>query len=169
MKGERAGATIRETAEPDVAEQEVQVRATDRASRAADIAAAWGQIMQDLRDRKQVLTATVFQEGWPSSFDDEVLEVSFPQEPDFYLKEAKNPRHREALGEILEERFGMRPRLEFRGADTDGAARASGGVTNGSDPSARRQPPQDGTTARGRRCISADTRARGGEYRRRGG
>src|SRR5918993_1606145 len=79
-----------------------------------DLNAQWGQILRDLRDRKQVLTATIFAEGRPSSFDDAVLEISFPKEPDFYLKEAGNPRHREALGEILEERFGARPRLEFR-------------------------------------------------------
>ena len=74
----------------------------------------WCQILRDLRDRKQVLTATIFAEGRLSGFDNGVLEISFPKEPDFYLKEAGNPRHKEALGEILEERFGTRPRLEFR-------------------------------------------------------
>jgi DNA polymerase III subunit gamma/tau len=90
--------------------------------------AQWGQILGDLRDRKQVLTATIFAEGRPSSFGEGVLEISFPKEPDFYLKEAGNPRHREALGEILEERFGTRPRLEFRvigenPLESDGSAR----------------------------------------------
>ena len=86
-----------------------------------DLNAQWGQILRDLRNRKQVLTATIFAEGRPSSFDDAVLEISFPKEPDFYLKEAGNPRHREALGEILEERFGARPRLEFRVTGEDPA------------------------------------------------
>jgi hypothetical protein len=86
-----------------------------------DLSAQWGQILRDLRERKQVLTATIFAEGRPSSFDDTVLEISFPKEPDFYLKEAGNPRHREALGEILEERFGARPRLEFRVTGEDPA------------------------------------------------
>ena len=83
--------------------------------------AQWSQILRDLRDRKQVLTATIFAEGRPSGFEEGVLEISFPKEPDFYLKEAGNPRHREALGEILEERFGARPRLEFRVAGEDSA------------------------------------------------
>jgi hypothetical protein len=98
-----------------------------------DLNAQWGQILRDLRDRKQVLTATIFAEGRPSSFDDAVLEISFPKEPDFYLKEAGNPRHREALGEILEERFGARPRLEFRVTGED-PAEDSGPARTESEP-----------------------------------
>ena len=86
-----------------------------------DLNAQWSQILRELRDRKQVLTATIFAEGRPSGFEEGVLEISFPKEPDFYLKEAGNPRHREALGEILEERSGARPRLEFRVAGEDSA------------------------------------------------
>ena len=133
-KGGRTGATIPQTAEPDTVGQEKQgarVEADDGASGIADLAAAWGRIMQDLRDRKQVLTATIFQEGRPSNFDNEVLEVSFPQEPDFYLKEARNPRHGEALGQILQERFGVKPRLELRVAGADGVAGVPGEATNG--------------------------------------
>src|SRR5919112_688534 len=93
----------------------------DRTAGLGDLNAQWGQILRDLRNRKQVLTATIFAEGRPSSFDDAILEISFPKEPDFYLKEAGNHRHREALGEILEERFGARPRLEFRVTGEDPA------------------------------------------------
>jgi DNA polymerase-3 subunit gamma/tau len=95
--------------------------------------AQWSQILRDLRDRKQVLTATIFAEGRPSGFEEGVLEISFPKEPDFYLKEAGNPRHREALGEILEERFGARPRLEFRVAGED-SAEDGGPEGTGSEP-----------------------------------
>ena len=95
--------------------------------------AQWSQILRDLRDRKQVLTATIFAEGRPSGFEEGVLEISFPKEPDFYLKEAGNPRHREALGEILEERFGARPRLEFRVAGED-SAEDGGPAGTGSEP-----------------------------------
>ena len=98
-----------------------------------DLNAQWSQILRDLRDRKQVLTATIFAEGRPSGFEEGVLEISFPKEPDFYLKEAGNPRHREALGEILEERFGARPRLEFRVAGEDPAA-DGGPEGTGSEP-----------------------------------
>jgi DNA polymerase-3 subunit gamma/tau len=105
----------------------------DRMAGLGDLNAQWGQILRDLRDRKQVLTATIFAEGRPSSFDDAVLEISFPKEPDFYLKEAGNPRHREALGEILEERFGARPRLEFRVTGED-PAEDSGPARTESEP-----------------------------------
>jgi DNA polymerase III subunit gamma/tau len=98
-----------------------------------DLNSQWSQILRDLRDRKQVLTATIFAEGRPSGFEEEVLEISFPKEPDFYLKEAGNPRHREALGEILEERFGVRPRLEFRVAGED-SAEDGGPAGTGSEP-----------------------------------
>jgi DNA polymerase-3 subunit gamma/tau len=98
-----------------------------------DLNAQWSQILRDLRDRKQVLTATIFAEGRPSGFEEGVLEISFPKEPDFYLKEAGNLRHREALGEILEERFGARPRLEFRVAGED-SAEDGGPAGTGSEP-----------------------------------
>ncbi|MBD0356693.1 MAG: DNA polymerase III subunit gamma/tau [Rubrobacter sp.] len=98
-----------------------------------DLNAQWSQILRELRDRKQVLTATIFAEGRPSGFEEGVLEISFPNEPDFYLKEAGNPRHREALGEILEERFGARPRLEFRVAGED-SAEDGGPAETGSEP-----------------------------------
>ncbi|CAA9454791.1 MAG: DNA polymerase III subunits gamma and tau [uncultured Rubrobacteraceae bacterium] len=78
------------------------------------VAAQWGQVMRDLKDRKQALTATVFAEGQPATLDNGVLVVTFPEESDFYIKEAGKPRHSEALGEVLESRLGVRPRFEFR-------------------------------------------------------
>ena len=78
------------------------------------VAAQWGQIIQDLKDGKQALTATVFAEGRPSSLHDGLLVITFPEESDFYAKEAGKPRHSEALGKVLEGRLGTRPRLEFR-------------------------------------------------------
>ena len=114
------------------------------------VAAQWGQIIQELKDRKQALTATVFAEGLPSSFDDSVLEITFPKESDFYVREAGKSRHGEALGDILERRFGIRPRLEFRVAGADGPATAGApstkppaeGANEGSSP-ARPRPPRD--------------------------
>jgi DNA polymerase-3 subunit gamma/tau len=88
------------------------------------VVAQWGRIIQDLKDRKQALTATVFAEGMPSNFQDGVLEIAFPKESDFYVREAAKSRHGEALGEVLERRFGMRPRLELRVVSTDGSASA---------------------------------------------
>ncbi len=89
------------------------------------VVAQWGRVIQDLKDRKQALTATVFAEGMPSNFQDGILEIAFPEESDFYAKEAGKPRHGEALGEVLERRFGVRPRLELRVAGADGLASAS--------------------------------------------
>ena len=78
------------------------------------VAAEWVQVIQDLKDRKQALTATVFAEGRPSSLHGGLLVITFPEESDFYAKEAGKPRHSEALGKVLEGRLGTRPRLEFR-------------------------------------------------------
>ena len=83
------------------------------------VVAQWGRIIQDLKDRKQALTATVFAEGVPSSFQDGILEIAFPRESDFYAREAGKSRHGEALGEVLERRFGVRPRLELRVTSAD--------------------------------------------------
>jgi DNA polymerase-3 subunit gamma/tau len=86
------------------------------------VVAQWSRIIQDLKDRKQALTATVFAEGAPSSFQDGVLEIAFPKESDFYAKEAAKSRHGDALREVLERRFGVGPRLELRVAGADGSA-----------------------------------------------
>jgi DNA polymerase III subunit gamma/tau len=89
------------------------------------VVAQWSRLIQDLKDRKQALTATVFAEGAPSSLQDGVLEIAFPKESDFYAKEAAKSRHGEALREVLERRFGVRPRLELRVAGADGSASAN--------------------------------------------
>ena len=134
--------------------------------------AQWGRVIQDLKDRKQALTATVFAEGVPSNFQDGVLEVAFPKESDFYAKEAGKSRHGEALGEVLERRFGVRPRLELRVADVDGSASA--------DSPSPKTPAEDANDfaslpARGRRTTSSSevapedgARARGRRRRLRG-
>ena len=88
------------------------------------VAAQWEQVMQDLKDRKQALTAAYLKEGGarPVGFEGGLLTVAFSQEQDFYLREVDKPQHREALGKVLEERLGARPRLEFHVAGTDGPA-----------------------------------------------
>ena len=114
-----------------------------------DVAAQWVQVIQELKDRKQALTATVFAEGLPSRFDGGALEITFPKGSDFYVKEAGKSRHGEALGEVLESRFGVRPRLELRVAGAGGPETARVRNTNppaeemneGTSP-ARPQPPR---------------------------
>jgi DNA polymerase-3 subunit gamma/tau len=88
-----------------------------------DLATRWGHVIQDLKDRKQALTATVFAEGQPSRLEDGVLEITFPVESDFYAREAGKSRHAKALGEVLEGRFGVKPHLELRVAGADGSAK----------------------------------------------
>ena len=99
-------------------------REDERVETIGAVVAQWARVIQDLKDRKQALTATVFAEGVPSSFQDGILEISFPKESDFYAKEAVKSRHGEALGEVLERRFGVRPRLELRVAGAEGSASA---------------------------------------------
>ena len=73
--------------------------------------------MEDLKRNRQALTATVFQEGRPISFEGNVLKIEFPADSDFHAGEASKSRHSDALGDVLEEHFGVRPRLECQLAD----------------------------------------------------
>jgi DNA polymerase III subunit gamma/tau len=83
----------------------------------AALSSRWRQLMEDLKRNRQALTATVFQEGRPVGFEDNVLEIAFPKESDFHAREARKSRHADALGEVIEKHFGVRPRLECRIAD----------------------------------------------------
>ena len=83
----------------------------------AVLSSRWGELMEDLKRNRQALTATVFQEGRPSSFEDNVLKIEFPADSDFHAGEARKARHGDALRNVLEEHFGMRPRLECQIAD----------------------------------------------------
>ena len=81
------------------------------------LSSRWRQLMEDLKRNRQALTATVFQEGRPVGFEDNVLRIEFPKESDFHAGEARKSRHADALGEVIEEHFGVRPRLECQIAD----------------------------------------------------
>jgi hypothetical protein len=101
----------------------------------------WESVIQDLKDRKKALTAAYLKEGQarPVGLRDGLLTVAFSQEQDFYVKEIDKPQHKEALGEVLEERLGTRPRLEFR--VTDGAPEVPGataGEAGGTEPEGSR-------------------------------
>jgi DNA polymerase III subunit gamma/tau len=76
------------------------------------LAARWVQIIEDLKRNRQALTATVFQEGRPLGVENDVLKIEFPADADFHAMEARKARHSEALGDVIEEHFGVRPRLE---------------------------------------------------------
>ena len=76
------------------------------------LSSRWRQLMEDLKRNRQALTATVFQEGRPVGFEDNVLEIEFPKESDFHAREARKSRHADALAAVIEAHFGVRPRLE---------------------------------------------------------
>jgi hypothetical protein len=55
--------------------------------------------------------------------------LAFPEDQSFYVEMAKDRKHAEVLGEVLEERIGSRPRLEVRsgGEETGAASTSTGG------------------------------------------
>ena len=59
------------------------------------------------------------------------------------MKLAGEPKRTKPLQEILEERLGTRPRLEFQVAGADGAARARGKAANEGVLPASLQPPRE--------------------------
>ena len=54
------------------------------------LSSRWRQLMEDLKRNRQALTATVFQEGRPVGFEDNVLEIEF-EESDFHPEKPINP------------------------------------------------------------------------------
>ncbi len=99
--------------EPFIEEARPAEDSADRGGSAEQVASQWDSIMQELQRNRQALTATVFREATVKDFDGKVISLSFPQDQSFYVDLAKEKRHVEALGKILENRFGNRPRLEI--------------------------------------------------------
>ncbi|HKH10013.1 MAG TPA: DNA polymerase III subunit gamma/tau [Rubrobacter sp.] len=79
-----------------------------------DLAGQWADVIGELKRRKQALTAAVFGEARVEGFDGAVLTLAFPDDQDFYVGMAKDRKHADVLGDVLEERVGSRPRLEVR-------------------------------------------------------
>jgi len=80
----------------------------------------WGSVVRELEIRRPAIAA-VYSEAVVEGFDDGVLRLAFPEELAIYVKLAAEPKRVKHLQEILEERLGIRPRLEFRVAGADGA------------------------------------------------
>ena len=126
--------SVREAVQEEPASGEAPVReedADDRSGKGVDLASEWGGIMDELKRRRQALTAAVYGEARVESFDGKVLRLVFPEEQSFHVGMAKDPGHLQKLGEVLEERLGSKPRLEVR---------AVGGAAPGS--SSANEPPQ---------------------------
>jgi DNA polymerase III subunit gamma/tau len=77
----------------------------------------WGVVLQDLLERKQRASETIFKEAIVSSFDGESLELLFPEEQEHLLDLARDSRYLEPLQRVLKERLGVRLRLEMKVAD----------------------------------------------------
>ena len=85
----------------------------------ADVAGQWADIITELKRRKQALSAAVYGEARVEDFDGRVLTLAFPEDQGFYVGMAKDRKHADVLGEVLEERIGSRPRLEVRSGGED--------------------------------------------------
>lgn len=81
------------------------------------LAVDWTAVITELKKRRQALTAAVYEEAQVEHFDGEVLRLLFPEEQDFYVSMARNSKHSEVLGEVLEEQLGSKPRLVIRAAN----------------------------------------------------
>jgi len=103
----------------------------------------WGSVIAELKRRRKALTAAVYQEARVGGFDGETLHLVYPKEQAFYVGMARDAKHAEELGNVLEERLGRRPRLEF---EVGGAGALTGG-SSGDDAAAlpsRVAHPEDG-------------------------
>ena len=121
----------------DQREREASGGVRDAAVSVAVLSSRWGQLMEDLKRNRQALTATVFQEGRPFSFEDNVLKIEFPADSDFHAGEAGKARHGDAMRDVLEGHFGVRPRLECQIADGSSVS-----------PAPLREEPQQGASSR---------------------
>ena len=106
----------REALEPEAPSDEAPLREEPkgRPEGGVDLAAGWGGIMGELKRRRQALTAAVYGEARVEGFDGKVLHLVYPEEQSFYVGMARDPAHIEKLGAVLEERLGVKPRLEIR-------------------------------------------------------
>ena len=89
----------------------------DDGSLADASALEWRTVLQDLLERKQRASETIFREATVVSFDGESLELVFPAEQEHLLGLANDPRYSEPLQRVLLEHLGVRPYLRMGVAD----------------------------------------------------
>lgn len=73
----------------------------------------WCDLIRGLKERRQALTAILFEEARVEHFDGSTLWICFPEEQGFYAEKAREEKHVEELGKVLEGWLGFWPRLEF--------------------------------------------------------
>ena len=95
--------------------------ADDGQTGSVDVASAWKEIVEELKQHRQALTAAVYAEARVESFDGGTLSLVFPEEQGFYVGMANDRKHIEELQKVLEGWLGSRPGLEVR---VDGARTA---------------------------------------------
>ena len=81
-----------------------------------DLASEWVGIMDELKRRRQALTAAVYGEARVEGFDGQVLRLVYPEEQSFHVGMARDRTHTDKLLSVLEERLGSRPHLEVTAA-----------------------------------------------------
>ena len=99
----------------------------------------WGSVVRELRSR-QPAVAAVYGEAGVEGFGDGVLKLVFPKELSIYPKLAGDPKRVAYLHELLEERLGSRPRLEFGVEGAPGAAATVPGGSKSVPPAQERAP-----------------------------
>jgi DNA polymerase-3 subunit gamma/tau len=107
----------------------------------ADLAAEWGGIMDELKHRRQALTAAVYGEARVESFNGKVLRLVYPEEQSFHVGMARDRGHLDKLGSVLEEHLGSRPHLEIRAAD--GETPGAGTALASEEPPRTSAPPEE--------------------------
>jgi DNA polymerase III subunit gamma/tau len=120
---EEASAEPEDSGDARAAEDSGQDSEGDEGSVTEASALEWRAVLQDLLERKQRASETIFREAAVSAFDGENLELVFPAEQEHLLGLARDSRYFEPLQRVLQEHLGVRPRLQIGVAD--GAAAVS--------------------------------------------
>jgi DNA polymerase-3 subunit gamma/tau len=151
-------------AEPEPAQEAVELDAPsdedsvleepdDRVEAEVDLASEWHGIMDELKRRRQALTAAVYGEARVESFDGKALRLVYPEEQNFHVGMAKDAGHLEKLGAVLEERLGSKPRIEIRASGGEASAKVAAEETPAAptmeqrapEPASEESPPETGS------------------------
>src|SRR5215211_1261427 len=97
----------------------------DRVEAEVDLASEWHGIMDELKRRRQALTAAVYGEARVECFDGKALRLVYPEEQNFHVGMAKDAGHLEKLGAVLVERLGSKPSIEIRASGGEASAKVA--------------------------------------------
>ncbi len=100
--------------EPEAGDEEQDSDGENDESEAGGAHLDWGAVLRELLERKQKTSETIFREASVASFDGESLELIFPEDQGDLLDLARDSRYLEPLQKVLQERAGVKPRLEMK-------------------------------------------------------